>query len=243
VSQHGTVVALHDITYLKELDEVKSQFVETVSHDLKSPAAAIYGLTRRLHERLLDSLDEKGRRYCEQILKASLHVGALIEKINAYIEAQEAPLSIERIDLRETLQIIRDEFSQRLNVRQINWVEPETVPVIKADKLSLIRAFRNLVDNGLKYGGEELSEIRIGYQESEAFHTLSVSDNGAGIKGDDYERLFAPFRRNDLVHEVGGAGLGLAIVSEIAERHSGRVWAEPGEDRGITFLISISKDL
>jgi len=239
-----------DITDRKEMEEALERsaekikrFAYSVSHDLKSPTAAIYGLTKRLHERYGDSLDEKGRRYCGQILKAALHVGALIEKINAYIEAKEAPLKTEEIDLREILQIIKDEFSPRLAIRQITCLEPETIPGIKADKLSMLRVFRNFVDNALKYGGEDLSEISIGYQGNDDFHIFSVSDNGAGIRGGDYESLFTAFRRDVTSNGVEGAGLGLAIVSEIAERHKGRVWAEPGKDQGATFFISVSKDL
>jgi light-regulated signal transduction histidine kinase (bacteriophytochrome) len=170
-----------DITDRKEMEEALERsaekikrFAYSVSHDLKSPAAAIYGLTKRLHERYGDSLDEKGRRYCDQILRASLHVGALIEKINDYIEAKEAPLKTEAIDLREILQIIKDEFSPRLTIRQITWLEPETIPEIKADKLSILRVFRNFVDNALKYGGESLSEISIGYQGNDDSHILSL---------------------------------------------------------------------
>ena len=99
------------------------------------------------------------------------------------------------------------------------------------------------VDNALKYGGESLSEISVGYQGNDDSHIFSVSDNGAGIRGGDYEGLFAAFRRDDTSKAVEGAGLGLAIVSEIAERHKGRVWAEPGKDQGAIFFISVSKDL
>jgi len=239
-----------DITDRKEMEEALEKsaekiklFAYSVSHDLKSPAAAIYGLTKRLHERYRNRLDEKGKRYCEQILRASLLVGALIEKINAYIEAQEAPLKLEEINLKDVLQIIKDEFSPRLTIRQISLLEPETVPKVKADKLSMIRIFRNLVDNALKYGGEGLSEIRVGYRDSGDSHIIFVSDNGAGIKDVEYENLFKAFRRNRTARAVEGAGLGLAIVREIAERHGGGVWAEPGTDRGATFYLSVSKDL
>jgi PAS domain S-box-containing protein len=239
-----------DITERKQMEEALEKsaekiklFAYSVSHDLKSPAAAIYGLTKRLHDRYRDRLDEKGRRYCEQILRASLLVGALIEKINAYIEAQEAPLKLEKIDLKEVLQIIKDEFSPRLTIRQIDLLEPERVPKVKADKLSMIRIFRNLVDNALKYGGESLSEIRVGYRDTDDSHIIFVSDNGAGIKDVEYESLFKAFRRNETAKAVEGAGLGLAIVREIAERHGGRVWAEPGKERGAIFSLSVSKHL
>jgi len=239
-----------DITERKEMEEALEKsaekikhFAYSVSHDLKSPAAAIYGLTKRLHERYHDNLDEKGRRYCDQILRASLHVGALIEKINAYIEAQEAPLKLEVLDLKEILQIIKDEFSPRLTIRQIDWLEPDSIAHFKGDKISFLRVFRNFVDNALKYGGDNLSEIRVGYQESDDFHIFSVSDNGIGLPGRDFESLFAAFRRDDSSKAVEGAGLGLAIVREIAERHRGKVWAEAGKDKGATFYMSVSKEL
>jgi len=239
-----------DITERKAMEEALEKsaekikhFAYSVSHDLKSPAAAIYGLTKRLHDRHKDSLDEKGRRYCDQILRASLHVGALIEKINAYIEAQEAPLKVEDLDLKEILQIIKDEFSPRLTIRQIKWQEPDFNPTFKGDKISIIRVFRNFVDNALKYGGENLSEIRVGYEESDDFHIISVCDDGVGLRVRDYESLFAAFRRDDSSKSVEGAGLGLAIVSEIAERHRGKVWAETGKNKGAMFYISVSKDL
>ena len=99
------------------------------------------------------------------------------------------------------------------------------------------------MDNALKYGGEDLSEISIGYQGNDSFHIFSVSDNGEGIRGGDYDSLFTAFRRDVTSKTVEGAGLGLAIVSEIAERHKGQVWGEPGKDQGATFFISVSKDL
>ena len=239
-----------DITERKAMEEALEKsaekikhFAYSVSHDLKSPAAAIYGLTKRLHDRHKDSLDEKGRRYCDQILRASLHVGALIEKINAYIEAQEAPLRVEDLELKEILQIIKDEFSPRLTIRQIKWQEPDFIPMFKGDKIAIIRVFRNFVDNALKYGGENLSEIRVGYEESDDFHIFSVCDDGMGLRVRDYESLFAAFRRDDSSKSVEGAGLGLAIVSEIAERHRGKVWAETGKNKGAMFYISVSKDL
>ena len=228
---------------LRNSSEKLKSFAYSVIHDLKSPTNGIYGLTERLYRLYRDILDERGRNYCDQILKASVHIAALVEKINDYIETKESPLKIENITVEEIFSIIRDEFSPRLTIRQIEWMEPETVAKIKADRLSMIRTFRNFVDNAFKYGGDTLNEIRIGYEESDEFHTFSVSDDGAGMSGRDYEGIFGLFRRDETSKTIEGAGLGLAIVREIAERHGGKVWAEPGEQKGITFYISISKNL
>jgi PAS domain S-box-containing protein len=246
---HLILLAIEDVSERKRAEQALRHsseklkfFAYSVIHDLKSPTIGIYGLTELLHKHYKDALDERGKSYCDQILKASVHVAALIEKINVYIVTKESPLKIEKITIKDILQIISEEFSPRLVVRQIKWLEPEAMVEIKADKLSILRVFRNFVDNALKYGGEDLSEIRIGYKESEEFHTFSVSDDGAGIRGGDYERIFAAFRRGETYKAVEGVGLGLAIVAEIAERHRGMVWAEPREDRWTTFHISIAKD-
>jgi PAS domain S-box-containing protein len=228
---------------LRNSSEKLKSFAYSVIHDLKSPSIGIYGLTESLHKHYRDILDEKGRSYCDQILKASVHIAALIEKITVYIESKESPLKIEETNTKEIFQIIRDEFSPRLTIRQIEWLEPETMANIQADRLSMLRVFRNFVDNALKYGGDALSEIRIGYEESDEVHTFSVGDDGAGISGEDYEKIFGLFRREETSKAIEGAGLGLAIVRELAERHRGRVWAEPGRQKGTTFYISVSKNL
>jgi len=228
---------------LRQSSEQLKFFAYSVMHDLKSPAIGIHGLTELLHKHYKDTLDERGKRYCDQILKASLHVSALIEKINVYIATKEASLKIEKINVKEILQILREEFSSRLVARQIEWLEPRAMIEIKADKLSLLRIFRNLVDNALKYGGKDLSEIRFEYRESEGFHTFSVSDNGVGIEGEDYEKIFALFQRDAKSKGVEGAGLGLAIVREITEQHGGKVWIESGKEGGTTFHVSLAKDL
>ena len=247
---HLILLAIEDVTERKRAQRALRQsseklkfFAYSVMHDLKTPTIGIYGLTELLHKHYKDTLDERGKSYCDQILKASVHVAALIEKINVYIATKESPLKIEKINIKDILQMVRDEFSPRLTVRQIKWLEPDAMVEVKADQLSILRVFKNFLDNALKYGGEELSEIRIGYEESEEFHTLSISDDGAGIREGDYEKIFAAFRRGETYKTVEGVGLGLAIVAEIAERHGGSVWAEPRGDRWTTFHISLPKDV
>jgi len=239
-----------DITERKAMEEALAKsaekikfFAYSITHDLKSPAVGIYGMTKLLYKHCRDSLDERAKQYCDKILRASEHVASLIDKINTYIVAKEAPLNFERVNISEIIQLVNDEFSPQLVVRQIGWFQP-TIPVeIVADRLSMVRVFRNFIDNALKYGGDELSQIRIEYDQSGDCHIFSVSDDGVGVKDGDYERIFALFQRDESARAVEGAGLGLAIVKEIAERHKGSVWAEPGKCKGTTFRIAVAKNL
>jgi signal transduction histidine kinase len=107
----------------------------------------------------------------------------------------------------------------------------------------MVRLLRNLVDNALKHGGDELSEVKIGYEDLPECHVLYVTDDGVGVRTRDLKRLFNPFEREGASRGIAGAGLGLAIVKEIAEQHRGKVWTGPGKESGTTFYIAISKNL
>lgn len=109
--------------------------------------------------------------------------------------------------------------------------------------MSIHRALTNLVDNTLKHGGGDLGEIRGGYEEKKDCHVIYVQDDGRGLQGDDAKAIFGPFVKKTSISEGEGTGLGLAVVKEIAEQHRGKVWPEPAKERGITFYLSIAKDI
>lgn len=240
-----------DITERKEMekkiqdyaDKIKL-FAYSVTHDIKNPLIGINGLTKLLCRRCECKLDDdKAKEICGQIITASDQALALLEEIKIFIKTQETPLNFEPLQPQEIIKQIREEFGTTLADRRIKWSEPEDIPEIKADRMSLVRIFRNLVDNALRYGGPELSEIKIGYAESADSHIFSVSDDGLGIAEDNLEKVFLAFQRGPTPGGPEGIGLGLAIVKEIAEKHGGKAWAEPGLNKGVTFYVSISKTL
>jgi len=246
----GVVEYVRDITERKRAEEAIKEsaekiklFAYSVSHDLKNPTIGINLLTKQLHKKYKDTLDEKGKNYCDQILGASEQLATLVEPINVYISTKEAPLNIERVNLNQVFDTVRDEFAAQMLIRQISWSHPENLLEISVDRLSILRVIRNFVDNALKYGGDELSEIEIGYEESDEFHILSVKDDGIGIAEKDSKKIFSPFERSLTSIGIEGTGLGLAVANEIANQHKGKVWAEFGLENGVVFFISISKDL
>lgn len=218
-------------------------FAYSVIHDLKNPAIGIYGVSNLLKKHYGEVLDERGRKYCDQIMRASEQIATLLKKITAYIVTKEAPLNVKSIDLKEIFQLVKEEFAEQLELRQIKWREPKVIREIQADGLYILRALRNLVDNALKYGGDKLSEIRLSYKDNDRFHILSVADNGVGLKLADPESIFKAFQRFDTSEGTEGSGLGLAIVKEIAERHQGQVWVESSPGQGTTFFLSIAKEV
>jgi nitrogen-specific signal transduction histidine kinase len=246
----GLTGAALDITERKQLEEGLRTSVEkikffaySVSHDLKGPAVGIHGLACLLSAQYSELLDERGRKYCDQILQASEQTVTLLGDLNAYILTKESPLRIQNIKLKEFIREIKEEFAAQLTERRIVWAEPNAVAEFRADRLSLLRAFRNLVDNALKYGGAELSRIAFDYEESTKFHIFSVADNGMGIQAQDFDKVFRAFQRNSTSKGIPGTGLGLAIVQETAKRHFGKSWLEQRIDRGTKIFVTIAKGL
>jgi light-regulated signal transduction histidine kinase (bacteriophytochrome) len=233
----------HSIETLKEKQETIKFFSYSMAHDLKSPAIGVYGLTRLLQNKYGEQLDERGQTYCKQILKTSEQMVVLVEKLNAFISTKEAPMNFEVTRIKEITEEIRKEFSSLLEERGVIWSEAKNLPKIVVDRLAISRVFRNFIDNALKYGGENLAHIRIGYEKQPECHVFSFSDDGDGIKEKDREKIFERFQRNGSSKGISGSGLGLAIVKEVAERHGGRVWIDPETTEGATFYMTISKDL
>lgn len=215
-------------------------FAYSISHDLRSPAVAIEGLARLLDKRYRHLLDERGQTCCEQIVRTASQLVELTGKINAYIAASNSALLLEEVDLREILRDLQAEFSGQLNERGIAWIEPEHPPVLKADRLALLRILRNLVDNSLKYGGERLSEIVFAYSGDDDWQRLTVSDNGAGLLSEDGDKIFDLFHRQPGARQTEGLGLGLAIVRELAEQHGGKVKACHRPQGGVSFQVSLA---
>jgi signal transduction histidine kinase len=252
--ENGNVVRMIeyslDITDRKRLekeiqdyaDKIKL-FAYSISHDLKNPLIAINGLTKLIDKHCAEGFDETGREICSQIIKESGQTLSLIEEIHEFIKTKETPSNFEELDPKEIIGQVRGEFGQELADRRITWSEPELLPRVKADKLSLLRVFRNLVGNALKHGGRGLGQIEIGYQESPDHHIFSVSDDGVGIAEKDFQKLFGTFQRSPQSQGREGLGLGLAIVKEIAERHGGKAWIERRREQGVTFLVSLAKTL
>lgn len=230
---------------VEELTEKKNTikfFAYSVSHDLKSPAISLYGLTKRFVEKYAPLLDEKGREYCDHILRSAGELLTLVDTINAYVSAKEAPLNLELLSINELAEATKEEFSSELRRRHVRW-EVGDLPEVVGDRMGLTRVFRNFIDNALKYGGPGLSEIRISHRQDDQHHIFSFANDGKEIAGDDREQLFQVFKRSKTTAGIAGSGLGLSIIKEIAERHGGFVWLDEDTREGATFHVAISKFL
>nr|HID12351.1 HAMP domain-containing protein [Anaerolineae bacterium] len=236
----GRVAVMRDITHFKELDEMKSEFVATVSHDLRAPLTFMRGYAAMLP--MVGELNDKQREYVEKILHGVGQMSELIDdllnlgRIEAGVGLERKPCHLGAI-LVEAVDGARARAAAKgLTLR----LEPaEGAAVIAGDAALLRQAVSNLVDNAIKYtpsGGVVTVGLSVGDEQA----LVRVADTGIGIAPDDQVRLFEKFyriKRRDTM-DISGTGLGLAIVKSIIERHGGKVWVESELDKGSTFYIS-----
>lgn len=242
-SKNRMIERLDGARILQEQSEKTKLFAYSIVHDLKNPTIAIHGLTKLLRKKYQNVLNEEGKYFCEQITKSAAQIELLVKQINNYISAKEHSLAIKELDFLEICETVREEYANQLRERNILWHEPQRVSTIRADRLAVLRIIRNLIDNALKYGGDGLGKIGVTYEESEAFHTICVLNDGNAILPDEFQNLFVQFTRNCDDNRVGGVGLGLAIIEELVGLHGGKVWGESDGKKGVNFYFTISKQL
>ena len=226
----------------KSNDQIKL-FSYRILHDLKSPSVSIHGLASLLNKKYGEALGEKGRVICMHILEGADQIAALVDKVNQFISTRELSIQIETVQVKELFAIVRQEFHSRLQERRISMTMDDTGEEIGCDRLALLRALRNLVENAVKYGGESLANICLGFSIENDMAVFSVKDDGRGIEHDNQQRIFDLFHRDRHSSVVDGTGLGLTIVKEVAEQHGGSVWLESAPGQGTTFYFSVSTKL
>lgn len=237
----GRVAVLHDITHLKEIDKLKSEFVQTVSHDLKNPLTFISGYVAMMpmagdltaEQRTYLSKIENGIDQMTQLVTDLLDLG----RIEAGVDITQN--SLEVAPLLDS--VVEDYWphATQAGIQLAVEVEPN-VGTVRGDGALLRQAITNLVSNAIKYAPQS-DRIKLHAGRTNDQLVISVQDNGPGIPEKDQMRLFEKFYRvkQPGTERVKGSGLGLAIVKSIAERHGGRAGCYSHQGEGATFYISL----
>jgi signal transduction histidine kinase/CheY-like chemotaxis protein len=237
----GRAVIMQDITHLKELDQMKTEFVSTVSHDLRSPLTSIMGYAQMLQA--MGSLDEKQEMFVQRIVRGVHQITELISdlldigKIEAGLDMEMRPCDMTSIaqDAVEQLRGMAAEKSQELIYHQ----PAEALQVVGND-LRLRQVVSNLVGNAIKYTPEE-GKIDISVRLEDSTVLISVEDSGIGIPPTDLPYIFDKFYRveSDQTADIQGTGLGLSICKSVVEKHGGRIWAESMVGHGSIFHVGL----
>jgi len=238
----GAVTVLQDITSLKELDRMKSDFVAMVSHELRSPVASIQQQLSVMLEGLSGDLTERQLR---MLNRAKERANGLLELINDLLDLSkiEAGMVVqykEPLRLEELLGNVHETMLPEADAKRLKLqlhVEPNLQPV-QGDRGNLEGVFTNLVNNAIKYTPEG-GKISIRLTGEGENVRVDVSDTGIGISKEDLSRIFDRFYRvkSEKTRQIVGTGLGLSIVKHIVEAHLGKISVESEEGGGSTFTV------
>ena len=236
----GRVCILRDVTHFKELDTMKTEFVNTVSHDLRSPLTLMRGYATMLE--MVGTINEQQQGYVKKIISGVENMARLVNNLLdlGRVEAGVG-LQLETVPLYDILERVTSSLqllAGQKNIELTVSTPKNTMPLIEADQALFQQAMYNLIENAIKYtpqGGRVDVRLKI---DGDGM-LFEVQDSGIGIAPVDQPRLFEKFYRGGQreAREQKGSGLGLAIVKSIAERHGGRVWLQSQLGKGSTFFL------
>lgn len=238
IPELGLVVTMQDITHLKELDQIKSDFVSTVSHDLRSPLTAILGYVELIQR--VGSVNAQQKEFIHRVEASVQNITALINdlldlgRIEAGFDSRK-----EIVPLLAIIQFTVDGYLNRVKDKDLSLDLdlPSELPPVLGNPVRLRQMMANLMGNAIKYtpaGGR----IAIRARSEGGQIIIQVSDNGPGIPASDQPYIFDKFyRASNVEGDTPGTGLGLAIVKSIIENHQGRIWVDSSPGLGTTFTI------
>jgi len=241
-TQVGRVCVLRDVTEYKELEKMKSEYVSTVSHDLKGPLSLIRGYASMLQ--MVGELNDQQREYSVKILNGIDDISRMtdnlldMKRIDSGIELQ-----IEKFVPSELFDQVIDQLQPQIKNRKIQVQRELTLSqdvIIEADKALMQRALYNLLENAVKFspiGGQ----VNLGMQVTDKSVIFDIQDHGPGIAPIDLPTIFERKKGTDSTgkSQQREGGIGLSIVKSIAERHQGKVWVESLLGKGCTFHLEI----
>jgi NtrC-family two-component system sensor histidine kinase KinB len=238
----GVVLLLRDVTRLKEVERLKSQFVMTASHELKTPLTSIGMSIELLLEGATGQLDE---RQNQLLAAAHAEVGRLKHLVEELldlerIEAGRIDLEFDRVPVPPLCERVRQIFAAQAQAQgvELRAELPPELPAVRADANKITWVLTNLVSNALRYVGRG-GHIDIGARQWEGQLHLSVRDDGIGIPPEYQSRIFDKFVQIQGPREHQGAGLGLAICREMVRAHRGAIWVESAPGAGSTFTFTL----
>lgn len=240
----GTVLTLHDITRLKQLEEMRKDFVANVSHEIKTPITAIKGFAETLLNGAIYDKDN-AVRFLDMIKKHSERLNSLVDDLMTLsrIELGDMPIQKVAVNLEQIVDTVFMTLQEKADRKglYLKKTMPYETQIIYADKDRLIQILLNIIDNGIKF--TEKGGVTVGIDYSGGRRVLYIQDTGVGIPQNNIHRLGERFYRVDSARsrELGGTGLGLAIVKHLVKAHGWdmRIESKPGKGTKVNIIIDM----
>jgi PAS domain S-box-containing protein len=228
---------------LVKANQELERFAYVVSHDLKEPLRGVTAMTELFLRRKRGSLDPESAEQLDFIIKNAQRMRQLISDVLDLARiGSDLPASTSEVNVASVLETAIDELRGVID-QSLARIKVDPMPIVRANKNQLVRLFRNLLGNAIKYRGEHTPEIHVNARSEEGEWIFCVSDNGIGIDPKYQEQIFHPFQRLHGTAEYEGTGLGLAICQSIVQRHNGRLWVESEPNKGSQFYFTLPADV
>ena len=243
----GSVTVLQDISYLKELDKMKSDFIAMVAHELRAPIATIEQQLNVILNKMAGETTEMQAKLLSRAKERTSGVLDLIKDLLdlSKIETGKMVQYKEPVSLTDVINCVVERMSLEAAAKKLSmqFLSTSSVTHINADRNSMEGIVTNLLSNAIKYTPEG-GIIKVKLEDENSFVKVSVSDTGIGIKTEDISRIFDKFFRvkSSETRQIVGTGLGLSIVKSIVDAHLGSIMVESEEGRGTTFTILFPKE-
>ncbi|MBA4389624.1 MAG: hybrid sensor histidine kinase/response regulator [Syntrophus sp. (in: bacteria)] len=243
-SDLGVVSTFRDITRLKEVEKIKSQFVSMVAHELRAPLAAVEGYLAAYLTGVAGKDPQLNRQMLE---RARLRTQSLMELVNdllqfVRLESKKVVRKKELLDLSDiivnTVELLKQQGTSKDLTFQLDI--PDKLPLIEADRAEMEQLFTNLISNAIKYNIKN-GTVSVSALPDTHYLGIKVSDTGIGIEEEALPCIFDEFYRvqGEKTRYTTGTGLGLSIVKRIMESHFGRIEVESEVDKGTTFTVKL----
>ena len=217
------------------------QFAHVASHDLQEPLRMVTSFVSQLEKKYGGIIDDKGKKYINLAVDGARRMHQIILDLLEFSRAGSTENNLEGVDLNQLIDEIKIIFSKQFEEKNAT-INAARLPVIYTCKVPVRQVFQNLVNNALKYSRKNTStQIDITFKEFEKHWQFAVSDNGIGIAGEYFDKIFVIFQRLHNKDEFSGTGIGLAITKKVIENLGGKIWVESEEGKGSTFYFTLLK--
>ncbi|GIN56784.1 two-component system histidine kinase PnpS [Lederbergia ruris] len=241
----GMIAVLHDVTEVRRLEKMRTDFVANVSHELKTPITSVKGFAETLLDGAMHD-EDVCREFLSIIYRESERLHRLISELLylSRIEQHHIPLKLEQMNMTEAVLNMANTIQKEAKKKKLTLILPEQMNDIwiEGEKDRIHQIVLNLLSNAIAYTSEGGKIIVKLWEEADQVK-LSISDTGIGIPSTELPRIFERFYRVEKARSrrSGGTGLGLAIVKHLTESHNGKIEVKSEEGKGTTFIITLPK--
>ena len=238
------IISVNYMMRQKKIADVKTDFINNMSHEFKTPLATISVASDSLNNDKIATSPEKVKYYAQLIKQENIRMKKQVENVlnMSKLERNEMQLFLKETNVRELIQKLSESFQLIVEERNGKLIKEFTAEnyYLKIDEFHLSNALINLLDNANKYSPEN-PEIKIKTRNENNKYVIEISDKGIGMESSNKKKIFEKFFREETgnIHNVKGQGLGLSYVKRIIELHGGQILVESVKGQGSTFIVKL----